>query len=122
MMKKLIFALIIIVIFGCQADQPPKTEIIFSNLGQKDIENLWISIDGANTTVGLLKPGEQKSIVLDAIGNQRIDYGFTNDSSLRNKMGGELFFYGNQIPSKQGILEVGFENGMIRRLISKPGK
>ena len=58
--------------------------------------------------------------------NQRLDQSLKDEKSyfytfdhLRNKMGGELFFYGNQIPLKASILEVGFENGLIHSLNSK---
>ncbi len=119
MMKKTLTALVIMVVFGCQADRSPKTEIIISNLGKNDIENLWISIESTKTAIGTLKSGDQKSILLNPIGNKRIDYGFKGDQNLRSKMGGELFFFGNQVPMKSGILEVGFEDGLIHRLRSK---
>ena len=109
-----------IVIMGCRAGEPPKTEIVLSNLGERNIDNLWISIEGSKTNIGTLKPGDHKAILADAIGNKRIDYGFKGDEILRNKMGGELFFFGNQIPSKAGMLEVGFRNGLIHSLKSKP--
>ena len=96
------------------------TEIIISNLGKNDIENLWISIEGLKTIIGTLRPGDKKSLIFNAIGNQRIDYGFKHDEALRSRMGGELFFFGSQIPMKSSILEVGFDNGLIRRLVSKP--
>ena len=96
------------------------TEIIISNLGKNDIENLWISIESAKTTIGTLNSGNQKTILLKPIGNKRIDYGFKGDEALRSKMGGELFFFGNQIPMKSGILEVEFEDGLIHRLRSRP--
>ena len=118
-MKKTLLSILFVVIFGCQADKSPKTEIIISNLGQEAIENLWISLNSSKLNIGTLKAGEHKNIFLDAIGNKRIDYGFQNDDALRGKMGGELFFYGNQIPMKSGILEVGFKNGLIHRLMSK---
>lgn len=118
-MKRTLFALLILVILGCQGDQSPKTEIIISNLGEKNIDNLWISIEGSKTIIGTLKPGDHSSILLNAIGNKRIDYGFKGDEVLRNKMGGELFFFGNQIPSKAGMLEVGFQNGLIHSLSSE---
>ena len=109
-----------IVIMGCRAGEPPKTEIVLSNLGERNIDNLWISIEGSKTNIGTLKPGDHKDIFIDAIGNKRIDYGFKGDENLRKKMGGELFFFGNQIPSKAGMLEVGFRNGLIHSLKSKP--
>ena len=119
-MKKTLFAFLTIVVISCNTNQSPITEMVFSNNGKKDIENLWISIEGSKIVIGTLKSGDNKSIFLNAIGNKRIDYGFIGDESLRNKMGGELFFYGNQIPSKSGTLEIGFENGLIHSLKSKP--
>ena len=120
MMNKTLFAMMIAVVFlGCQADRSPETEIIFSNLGKNSIENLWISIEGTKTVIGTIQSGEQKSILLNPVGNKKIDYGFKGDEALRSRMDGELFFFGNQIPMKSGILEVGFEDGLIRRLRSK---
>ena len=51
---------------------------------------------------------------------KRIDYGFKGDENLRKKMGGELFFYGSQIPMKASSLEVGLEDGLIHKLVGKP--
>jgi hypothetical protein len=64
-MKRTLFALLIIVIMGCQGDQPPKTEIVISNLGEQNIDNLWISIEGSKTNIGTLKPGENRGILVD---------------------------------------------------------
>ena len=61
-----------------------------------------------------------KTISVDAIGNKRIDYGFHGDEKLRKKMGEELFLFGSQEPETSGTLEIGFENGLVHKLVGTP--
>ena len=119
-MKRIIVVLLVLIIFGCQADKPPQTELIVSNIGKTDLTDLWFSIDGSKLAIESLKPGEHKQFDIDAIGNKRIDYGFKGDENLRKKMDGELFFYGNQIPGKSCVLEVEFEDGLIHSIVARP--
>ena len=119
-MEKIIITLLTLMVFACQADKPPQTELVISNIGKTDFVNLWLSIEGSKLVIDNLKPGEHKSFYVDAIGNKRIDYGFKGDEDLREKMDGELFFYGNQMPMKSSTLEIGLENGLIRSIVAKP--
>ena len=112
--------LLTLIVFGCQTDKAPQTELVVSNTGTTDFVNLWFSIDGSKLVIDSLKPGEHRTFHIDAIGNKRINYGFNGDESLREKMGGELFFYGNQMPMKSSTLEVGLDNGLIRSIVAKP--
>jgi len=118
-MKRLIITLIILAILGCSENNSPKTELIVTNIGKTEFKDFWLKIDKQKLIIDSLKPGEHKKFNLQAIGNKRIDYGFTEDEELRDKMGGELFFYGNQIPNEPGILEVGLNNGLVHKLVSK---
>jgi hypothetical protein len=119
-MKEFILTLLVLIIFGCQAEKPPQTELILSNIGKTDFIDLWFSIDNSKVVIDSLKPGEQKSFHLDAIGNKRIDYGFKGDKDLRKRMGGELFFYGSRVPMESSILEIGLEDGLIHKIVCKP--
>ncbi|MEJ2158611.1 MAG: hypothetical protein P8X96_25070 [Desulfobacteraceae bacterium] len=121
-MKKLIITLLVLVVFGCQGEKALETELIISNVGKTDFINLWFSIDNEKLMIDRLRPGEQRSFHIDAVGDKRIDYGFEGDEGLRRRMGGELFFYGRQDSKASGTLEIGLKDGLIHKMVGKPRK